>query len=46
MNIVTIIIAVIAALLVFRFVAGLIKFALLALIVLAVLYFVSGGFGA
>ncbi len=45
MSIVAIIIAVVAALLVFRFVTGLIKFAVLGLIVLAAIYFFSGGFG-
>ncbi len=45
MSIVAIIIAVIAAFLVFRFVTGLIKFAVLGLIVLAALYYFSGGFG-
>ena len=46
MTIVFIIVAVIAAFLVFRFVAGMIKFAVLALIVLAALYFLSKGFGS
>ena len=46
MSIVPIIVAVIAAFLVFRFVKGVIKFAVLALIVLAAIYFLSGGFGA
>ncbi len=45
MSIVAIIIAVIAAFLVFRFVTGLIKFAVLGLIILAAIYFFSGGFG-
>ncbi len=45
MTTVAIIIAVIAAFLVFRFVTGLIKFAVLGLIVLAAIYFLSGGFG-
>ncbi len=39
MSIVAIIVAVIAAFLVFRFVAGLVKFGLLALIIVAGLYF-------
>ena len=44
-SIVAIIIAVIAAFLVFRFVTGLIKFAVLGLIVLAAIYFLTqGGF--
>ncbi len=45
MSIVAIIIAVVAAFLVFRFVTGMIKFAVLGLIVLAAIYFASGGFG-
>ena len=39
MSIVAIIVAVIAAFLVFRFVAGMVKFAVLALIIVAALYF-------
>ncbi len=46
MSIVAIIIAVIAAFLVFRFVTGMIKFVVLGLIVLAAIYFFAGGFGA
>jgi hypothetical protein len=45
MSIVAIIIAVIAAFLVFKFVTGIVKFAVLGLIVLAAIYFLSGGFG-
>ena len=45
-TLVAIIVAVIAAFLVFRFVTGLIKLALLAVIVLAALYFLSKGFGS
>ncbi len=46
MSIVAILIAVVAAFLVFRFVAGMVKFGVLALIVVAVLYFLSrGGLG-
>ena len=45
MSIVAIIIAVIAAFLVFRFVTGLIKFAVLGVIILAAIYFFAGGFG-
>jgi hypothetical protein len=45
MSIVAIIVAVIAALLVFRFVTGIIKFVVLGLIVLAAIYFFTGGFG-
>jgi hypothetical protein len=46
MTLIAIIIAVIAAFLVFRFIGGLIKFAVLAVIVLAVLFFLSKGFGS
>ncbi|HMI41926.1 MAG TPA: hypothetical protein VK485_11940, partial [Sphingomicrobium sp.] len=46
MTIVAIIVAVIAAFLVFRFIGGMIKFAVLAVIVLAVLFFLSKGFGS
>ena len=46
MSVVAIIVAVIAAFLVFRFIGGMIKFAVLALIVLAALYFLSQGFGS
>ena len=46
MTLVAIIVAVIAAFLVFRFIGGLIKFAVLALIVIAALYFLSKGFGS
>ena len=45
MSIVAIIIAVIAAFLVFRFVTGMIKFVVLGVIVLAAIYFFAGGFG-
>ena len=45
MTIAAIIVAVVAAFLVLRFVTGLIKFAVLGLIVLAAVYFMSGGFG-
>jgi hypothetical protein len=43
MTILAIIVAIALALIVFRFVAGLIKFGLLALIIIVALYFVSGG---
>ncbi len=43
MSIVAILVAIVAAFLVFRFVAGIIKFAVLAVIVLAVIYFLSQG---
>ena len=46
MSVVAIIIAVVLAFLAFRFVTGLIKFGVLALIVIAVIYFLSrGGLG-
>ena len=43
MSIVAILVAIVAAFLVFRFVAGIIKFVVLAAIVLAVFYFLSQG---
>ena len=46
MTIVAVVVAVIAAYLVFRFVTGMIKFAVLGLIVLVALYFLSQGFGS
>ena len=46
MEIVAILGALIAAFLVFRFIGGMIKFAVLAVIVLAALYFLSQGFGS
>ncbi|MEO8175245.1 MAG: hypothetical protein ABI626_01125 [Sphingomicrobium sp.] len=46
MSIVAILVAVVLAFLAFRFVTGLIKFAVLALIAIAVIYFLSqGGLG-
>jgi hypothetical protein len=42
-DIVVIILALVAAFLAFRFVAGLVKFAVLAVIVVAVIYFLSQG---
>ncbi len=46
MSIVAILVAVVLAYLAFRFVTGMIKFGILALIVVAVLYFLSrGGLG-
>jgi len=45
MSIVAIIIAVIAAFLAFKFITGIIKFVVLGLIVLAAVYYFSGGFG-
>ena len=46
MEIASVIIAVVAAFLVFRFITGMIKFVVLGLILLAVFYFMTGGFGA
>lgn len=46
MTLIAILVALIAAFLVFRFVAGMIKFALLGIIILAALYFFSQGFGS
>ncbi|HVM37727.1 MAG TPA: hypothetical protein VM265_05005 [Sphingomicrobium sp.] len=46
MEIMGVIIAVVAAFLVFRFITGMIKFVVLGLILLAVFYFMTGGFGA
>ena len=43
MSIVAILVAIVAAFLVFRFVAGIIKFVILAAIVLATIYFLSQG---
>ena len=46
MSVVAILVAVVAAFLVFRFVAGMIKFVVLGVIILAALYFFSQGFGS
>ena len=46
MEIMTIILAVIAGFLVLKFISGMIKFAVLAVIVVAVFLFMTGGFGA
>ena len=46
MEIIAILVAIVAAFLVFRFITGVIKFAVLGLIVLAALYFLSQGFGS
>jgi hypothetical protein len=45
MEIAGIIIAVIGAFLVFKFITGMIKFVVLAAILLGVFYFMTGGFG-
>jgi len=46
MTIAAILVAVVVAFLVFRFVTGMIKFAVLGVIVIAALYFLSQGFGS
>ena len=46
MEILAVILAVVAAFLVFKFIAGMVKFAVLAVILLALFYFMTGGFGA
>jgi hypothetical protein len=45
MEILAVILAVVAAFLVFRFIAGMVKFAVLGVILLALFYFMTGGFG-
>ncbi len=45
MSIVAIIIALVLAFLAFKFVTGIIKFIVLGVIILAAIYFFSGGFG-
>ena len=46
MEILAVILAVVAAFLVFRFIAGMVKFVVLGAILLALFYFMTGGFGA
>jgi hypothetical protein len=46
MEIMAVILAVLAAFIVFRFIAGMMKFVVLGVIVLALFYFMTGGFGA
>ena len=46
MEILAVILAIIAALVVLKFIGGMIKFAVLAVIVLALFYFMTSGFGA
>ena len=46
MEILAIILALVAAFLVFRFIAGMVKFAVLAAIVLVLYLFMTSGFGA
>jgi hypothetical protein len=45
MGILAIILAIVAAFVVFKFIRGMIKFAVLAVILLAVYLFMTGGFG-
>jgi hypothetical protein len=46
MEILAIIVALVGAFLVFKFISGMIKFFVLALILLVVFYFMTGGIGA
>jgi len=46
MEILAIILALVAAFVVFKFIAGMVKFVVLGAIVLALFYFMTGGFGA
>jgi len=46
MSVVAILVAVVVAFLVFRFVTGMIKFAVIGLIILVALYFLSQGLGS
>ena len=46
MEILAVILAIVAGFLVFKFIAGMVKFVVLAVIVLALFYFMTGGFGA
>ena len=46
MEILAIILALLAGFVVFRFIAGMVKFVVLGVIVLALFYFMTGGFGA
>ncbi len=46
MEILAIILALIAAFVVLKFIGGMIKFAVLAVILLAIFYFMTSGFGA
>jgi multisubunit Na+/H+ antiporter MnhG subunit len=46
MEIAGIILAIIAAFVVFKFITGMVKFVVLGVILLAVFYFMTGGFGA
>ena len=46
MEALAVILAIVAAFIVFKFIKGMIKFAVLAIVVLALFYFMTGGFGA
>jgi hypothetical protein len=46
MEILAIILALVAAFVVFKFIAGMVKFVVLGVIILALFYFMTGGFGA
>jgi len=46
MEVLAVILAIVAAFLVFKFIGGMVKFAVLAVIVLVLFYFMTGGFGA
>ena len=46
MEILAVILAAVAAFVVLKFIGGMIKFAVLAVIVLVLFYFMTGGFGA
>ena len=46
MEILAVILALVLGFVVLKFISGMIKFAVLALIVLALFYFMTGGFGA
>ena len=46
MEILAIILALVAGFLVFKFIAGMVKFVVLGVIVLCLFYFMTGGFGA
>ena len=46
MEILAIILALVAAFVVFKFISGVIKFAVLGVILLGLFYFMTGGFGA
>ena len=45
MEILAVILAIVAAFLVFKFIAGMVKFVVLGVIILALFYFMTSGFG-